>query len=90
MNAEDVYRKARAIYAESIQIKLAANSDDPIAWWRIVNFITGKSGLCGIPTVHHHGTSYETAVDKAEVLKDILPASQPSMIRIKFHLCALT
>ena len=50
---------------------MAENTANPRVWWQIVNNISGKGGHSDIPTLLHNGISYETALEKAEILKDI-------------------
>ena len=66
-----IYSQAQLHYAENIKKKLADNAADPRVWWRIVKHISGDGGHSDIPTLQHKGCTYETATEKAEILKEL-------------------
>ena len=71
LDAQAVFAQARSQYTTSIKNKLAESGSNSKAWWRIVNHVCGKGGQTEIPSFHQNGQLFETAAEKAEILKDI-------------------
>jgi hypothetical protein len=69
--AQAVYAQARSQYLTSIKSKLSESGNNSKVWWHIVNHVCGKGGHTEMPTLQLNGQLYDSAVEKAEILKDI-------------------
>ena len=70
-DAEDIYANAQTSYSKNVSKKLEEAASDPKAWWQVINHICGKGGHVSIPTLTQNGKRFESASEKAEILKEI-------------------